>query len=596
VNELAAKAAGLAADGYHVFPVTPGAKTPLHAGWQSEATTDVEQVAAMWRGRQPEPNIGIRTGGELFVVDLDVKNGVHGVANWETLMSDHGGQILTRTVRTPSGGLHHYFIKPLELVIPNSAGKLGPGIDVRGDGGFVLGPGSVIGGESYEVLHPGPTLPAPEWLPAPLVASSNGDAKFELADTPIIEGGRSDYLVKYAGRQRGIGHTVDEVRALVVLENERACRPPLSSSEIDDTIMKSVIRWEQGETPGVMRHGGKSAPRRLTRRAFEGEPERVSWFWYGWLPRGKLSLQDGDPDKGKSTILLDLAARITTGRAMPDGNPGLEGGGFVLVLMGEDGHQDTTYPRLIAAGADLTRIEALDPAEVLIPRDVPLLEEAIRDTQAVTVFFDPLNTYLGDEHVNTHNDKHVRQALNPLIAMAERTGCAIIGNRHLNKGGGGPAIYRGMGSIGIGGLARSVWCVADEPGNGGGYIFASVKHNLTRRPESLRYSIGEVRLPTGSVSRIEWKGGSSLTADDVLGEDPAEAGALVSAIRALEELLEPLGADGMAAHDVEGWAKSEGTAKRTLARAKAALGVLSLKQGFDAWVWVLPPKGARVPK
>jgi hypothetical protein len=135
---IAAQAAGLAADGYHVFPVTPGAKTPLHAGWQSEATTDVEKVAAMWRGRVPEPNIGIRTGGEFFVIDLDVKSGVPGVTNWETLMSDHGEVMLTRTVRTPSGGLHLYFAKPSDLIVPNSAGKLASGIDVRGDGGFVL--------------------------------------------------------------------------------------------------------------------------------------------------------------------------------------------------------------------------------------------------------------------------------------------------------------------------------------------------------------------------------------------------------------------------------------------------------------------------
>ena len=107
--------------------------------------------------------------------------------------------------------------------------------------------------------------------------------------------------------------------------------------------------------------------------------------------------------------------------------------------------------------------------------------------------------------------------------------------------------------------------------------------------------LDEVQLPTGSVSRIVWGDTSAGTADDILGEDPAEAGALVSAARALQSLLEPLGDDGMAAHDVEAWAKSEGMAKRTLARAKAALGVLSVKQGFECWTWVLPPKGARVP-
>lgn len=593
---IAAQAAGLAADGYHVFPVTPGAKTPLHAGWQSEATTDVEKVAALWGGHVPEPNIGIRTGGEFFVIDLDVKNGVPGVTNWETLMSDHGGVMLTRTVRTPSGGLHLYFAKPSQLIVPNSAGKIAPGIDVRGDGGFVLGPGSVIGGEAYQLLHPGPTLPAPEWLPTQLVASSNGDApKFETADTPIIEGGRSHYLVTYAGRQRAIGHTVDEVRALVLVENVRACRPPLSDGEIDATIMESVIKWEKGETPGVIRHGGRKQ-RTLTRHALEGEPERVTWLWKGWLPRGKLCVQDGDPGKGKSTILLDITARITAGSAMPDGSPGLEGGGSVLILMAEDGRRDTIIPRLIAAGADRSRVIALEPSEVQIPRDVPLLEEAIRDIEAVAVMFDPLNYYLGDDSVSTNSDKQVRVAMTPLVEMAERTGTIIIGNRHLNKGGTGPAIYRGMGSIGIGGLARSVWCVADEPGGSGAYIFACVKPNLTRRPESLRYFIGSVELPTGSVSHIEWGDASSLTANDILGEDPAEAGALVSAIRALEELLDPLGSEGMAVDDLKGWAKSEGVSWRTLQRAHDSLGVLSVKQGFTCWTWVLPPKGARVTR
>jgi hypothetical protein len=332
----------------------------------------------------------------------------------------------------------------------------------------------------------------------------------------------------------------------------------------------------------------------LTRRRFEGEPERVRWLWDGWLPFGKLCVQDGDPDKGKSTILLDLAARVTTGAAMPDGSPGLPGGGFVFVLMGEDGHSDTVHPRLIAAGANLSRIEALAPSEVLIPRDVPLLEDAIRDTGAVLLVFDPLNFYLGDERVNTNSDKQVRVALNPLIEMAERTGCIIIGNRHLNKGGTGPAIYRGMGSIGIGGLARSVWCVADEPGDGDGYIMASVKHNLTKRPDSLRYSIEGVTLPTGSVSRIAWGDTSGLTADDILGEDKAEATALVVAIRELEALLSPLGAEGMAVDDVKGWAKADGHTWRTLERAKVKLGVLSVKQGFTCWTWVLPPPGARV--
>lgn len=343
-------------------------------------------------------------------------------------------------------------------------------------------------------------------------------------------------------------------------------------------------------------NGSGPGRRRLTVNSLTGAAERVDWLWHGWLPRGKLCVQDGDPGKGKSTILLDLTARITTGAPMPDGSPGLRGGGDVLLLMAEDGREDTIIPRLIAAGADRRRVHALEPSEVQIPRDVQLLEDALHDTGAVAVLFDPLNYYLGDATVSTNSDKHVRVAMTPLVEMAQRTGTLVVGNRHLNKGTGGPAIYRGMGSIGIGGLARSVWCVADEPGEGGGYVMASVKMNLCKRHPSLRYSLGEAVLPTGSVSVIEWRGVSGLTADDVLGEDPAQAGALMSAARALQGLLEPLGADGMAVDDLKGWAKAEGISWRTMQRAHDLLGVLSVKQGFTCWTWVLPPPGARTPK
>lgn len=379
--------------------------------------------------------------------------------------------------------------------------------------------------------------------------------------------------------------------------------PVVEALDIPEWLSRRTAAWEKAaldraDTEAAMAALNATFDRpdgpRLTVTSTEGDPERIEWLWRGWIPRGKLCVQDGDPGKGKSTILLDLAARVSTGRAMPDGTPGLQGGGATLLLMAEDGTKDTILPRLIAAKADRSRVHALEASEVEIPRDVALLEEAIRDHRAAVVMFDPLNFYLGDASVSTNNDKQVRVAMTPLVEMAQRTGVVLIGNRHLNKNGTGPAIYRGMGSIGIGGLARSVWCVADEPGDSDGYIMASVKANLTRAPESLRYSIEQVELPTGATSVIEWHGSSSLSGDDILGENAADAGALVSATRALEELLGPVGAEGMAQDDVMGWAKSEGISAATLRRAKAALGVLSVKQGFECWTWVLPPKGARL--
>lgn len=94
----------------------------------------------------------------------------------------------------------------------------------------------------------------------------------------------------------------------------------------------------------------------------------------------------------------------------------------MLLLMAEDGRKDTNIPRLIAAGADRERVHALEPSQVQIPRDVALLEEAIRDTRAAVVMFDPLNFYLGDASVSTNSDNQVRVAMTPLVEMAQRRG------------------------------------------------------------------------------------------------------------------------------------------------------------------------------
>ena len=84
------------------------------------------------------------------------------------------------------------------------------------------------------------------------------------------------------------------------------------------------------------------------------EPERVDWLWDGYLPLGKVVVLDGDPGVGKSTVSLDIAARISTGSPMPDGIRRRKG--TVLVLSAEDGLADTIRPRLDAAEADPARV------------------------------------------------------------------------------------------------------------------------------------------------------------------------------------------------------------------------------------------------
>jgi hypothetical protein len=152
--DMARIALDLAARGYAVFPVVAGTKADqLVPSWKAASTTDTEQIATWWGVDFPDANVCIDCGkSRVVVIDLDVKNGVDGIASWAAL-SEGMDLSAAPVVRTPSGGLHIYF-SDAAGEWRNSAGKLGAGIDVRGVGGYVLAPGSTVGDDAY-VLEAG---------------------------------------------------------------------------------------------------------------------------------------------------------------------------------------------------------------------------------------------------------------------------------------------------------------------------------------------------------------------------------------------------------------------------------------------------------
>src|SRR5437867_2551040 len=160
-------------------------------------------------------------------------------------------------------------------------------------------------------------------------------------------------------------------------------------------------------------------------RVSELTSEAVSWLWRLWLAFGKLALLDGDPGLGKSLIALDLCARLSTGRPMPDNTPG-PGVCNCLVLEAEDGQKDTVRPRLHALGADLARVFVVRRGESddlpRLPSQIRELEAVVKQTQARLLVIDPVVAFL-DASVLTSSDPSVRRALNPLKEMAERQNC-----------------------------------------------------------------------------------------------------------------------------------------------------------------------------
>jgi hypothetical protein len=320
------------------------------------------------------------------------------------------------------------------------------------------------------------------------------------------------------------------------------------------------------------------------------QPETVAWLWSGWFPLGKMSILDGDPALGKSTVTLDLTARVSTGAPMPDGSPGVSGA--VVLMSCEDGLADTIAPRLEAAGADRSRVHAFtmagaDGVERLptLPDDLAELERVVRETGAVLVVVDPLVAFLGSE-TDAHRDQDVRRALAPLAALAERTGAAVVGIRHLNKMAGGPSIYRGGGSIAFTGAARAVHLVARDPDDSDARIMAPVKSNLGPKPGAMRYRL-ESR---GAVARVAWLGTCDADADALVAlPKPGNREDRKAMDEARDFLVSVLEAGPKPAREVLKEGKRAGLAADTLKRAKRTMGVKPKLSGFGgAWTWELP--------
>lgn len=319
----------------------------------------------------------------------------------------------------------------------------------------------------------------------------------------------------------------------------------------------------------------------------EVKPERVEWLWPRRIPKGKITVLDGDPDNGKSVLTTDLAARVTVGLSLPDGMP-TEATGAVLASA-EDGAADTIRPRFDAAGGDPTRVRLLgDEEPFVIPDDIPKLERAVRQVEASLVVIDPIMAFLSGD-VNSNRDQDVRRALTPLKQMAERTGAAVLLVRHLNKTPGGNPLYRGGGSIGIIGAARSGMVVGRHPDDEELRVLAGQKNNLSLPPESLAYRI---ETADNGAARITYEGVSEATAGQLLRVpvDEEEKSALTEA---KEFLLSELRPHPVSANAIKRSAREADISERTLKRAKQALGIRSEKESDGSWTWLLPEKEAK---
>jgi RecA-family ATPase len=422
----------------------------------------------------------------------------------------------------------------------------------------------------------------------------------EPVDGKIPEGSRNSTLASMAGSMRRRGMAEDEIAAALRKVNQR-CDPPLNESEVNK-IAKSIARYEPRDDalravvrPGRMPDRGRVGDDEVGTLLSEVEPEQVSWLWPARIPKGKLTVLDGDPGLGKSATTVDIAARLSSGLGMPDGSP-CEAAG-VVVCSAEDGLADTVRPRLDAAGGDPERVVSLAtiPDEeglerpISVPEDVPAIRRAIERVDAGLVIIDPIMAFLSGG-TDSYRDQDVRRTLAALSALAEETGAAVVIVRHLNKSGGKNPIYRGGGSIGIIGAARSGMLVAKHPEDEDLRVLSMAKSNLAAPAPSLIFTLGEAE--NGAV-QVAWLGETDLTAAELLGAPSDEQ--QPSAVEEAGEFLRTLLADGpVAQREVQSAAREAGISMATIKRAKEELGVDSVavrergKRGIQEWLWSLP--------
>lgn len=478
--DLAAAALDYARRGRRILPLEPRAKTPYPgSGGVHDATNDVERVARWWR-EKPESNIGLATGepNGFVVVDIDPRNG----GSAETLRLPS-----TLTVSTGSGTHFYLGFRPnLRSAI------LRPGVDLKSTGGYVVAPPSIHpSGAVYSVMR---RLGIAEF-PAHLV---NGHETTRVASSGVVVGDkiplgmRNSVLASLGGSMRAKGCTPPTILLALLAENVARCDPPLQDSEVGG-IARSVSRYDTARSLELT-------------LASTVQPEEIKWIWQGRIPRGKVTVLDGDPGLGKSTVATAVVAAITGGGTLP-GNGSTAVRGNAIMASAEDGYADTIVPRLKAAGADLSKVHFLDGLDLSKWQHTTSLQKAIQERQAAFVVIDPLMAFLG--YTDSYRDQAIREVLRRLAEVSEETGVAVLLIRHLNKMTDANILYRGGGSIGITAAARSVMLLAMHPDDAETRLLATIKLNLGRRPPSLRFRL------EGDPPRVAWQGESNLNVEDL---------------------------------------------------------------------------------
>ena len=304
------------------------------------------------------------------------------------------------------------------------------------------------------------------------------------------------------------------------------------------------------------------------------QSQTVDWLWYPFIPYGKLTIIQGDPGDGKTTLVLNIAARLSKGEGL-DNDMKVTEPVNIIYQTAEDGLGDTIKPRLLAAGADCSKVLVIDDSDQPLTMADVRLEEAIVQTKAKMVVLDPIQGFLGAD-VDMHRANEIRPLMKRIAVLSEKYHCAVILIGHMNKNSNGKSSYRGLGSIDFQAAARSVLIVGrvkDEPEV---RVVCHTKSSLAPEGTSIAFRLDK-------NNGFEWIGEYDISADELLNGD----GRGQKSRKAKEFLLEILANGGMTQKKIAEEAEARGIKSKTLWNAKRELEIDSVKRGKQ-WYWMLP--------
>ena len=570
-----------------IIPLKPRDKVPA-VKWEAYQTRHATPDEISQWFAYSDRNVGVVTGAVSGVVVVDVDD----PARIDTL----GPLPHTPTV-TIAKGLHLYFKHPGRH---ESNFKLPCG-DVRGDGGYVVAPPSIHpNGTPYEWIV-GLDVPFAE-LPASVLRYEKHELKASNDNKPTTEYGRSWFKDIEI-----LAHMTEGMRNNLL--NEVACKAGsliasghLNEAEAVSAMLEACQR--NGLNDGVqatIRSGlntGFKNPRHpvdapiatvspyaklILSNLSDIVEKPISWLWRGVLAKGEISLIAGPAGLGKSTITQDIAARVTSGDYWPTSKERAPVGN-VIILSLEDDPAARIKPRMIEAGADISRVKVIEGVldaksgdTFNLAQHIPLLAEAIETVGNVSlVLIDPVTAYMGA--LNSNELSAVRPVMTALKNLAVRYGTAILLVSHLNKNENGAAINRVQGSGAWVQAARAYYMVERDKSDPNRRLMSPAKVNNGRDDQGYAFHLESRKRPTGDdVQKAIWDGRvQSTTADQLLAENATDGSKLAEAIEFLQYHL----GDGPVAYaEIKTRATKDGIAFATLYRARDKLGVVSVGSG-----------------